>query len=223
MGRETSENTKRKFVSEAHEMIKECGLENITVRDLAKRVGLSSTALYKHFADLEYVLVLASIRFLDGYVKEIKDITLNGANPIEVDVEAWKCFNKYVFKNPPIFLNLFWGKYNKELDYALQEYFDLYPLEAASRAVAMLCCPLFVGNIEERDYMWMRRAASEGLIKYEDAGYISKVNCLIAKQLLSEHVDDYRMPGVPQKAADECSALIEKTIRDRLIQHTKVD
>ena len=217
MARESSENTKRKFISEAYNMIQECGIENITVRDLAKRVGVSSAALYRHFADLEYVLVLASIRFLDGYVKEIKDITLNGKNPVEVDIEAWKCFNKYVFQNPPLFLNLFWGKYSKELDYALQEYFELYPLEAAFRAVAMLCCPLFVGNIEERDFMWMRRAAAEGLINYDDAAYISKIDCFIAKSLLMEHIQDYREPGVAERTAEECSALIEKTIRDRVI------
>lgn len=218
MARENGENTKRKFITEAYKMIQECGLEKITVRDLAKRVGVSSAALYKHFPDLEYVLVLASISFLDGYVKEIKDITLNNENPAEADILAWKCFNKYVFQNPPIFLNLFWGKYNRELDYALQEYFELYPLEAASRAVAMLCCPLFVGDLEERDYMWMRRAAAKGLINYDDAGYISKVNCIIVKQLLMDHFNDYRTPGVPEKAAKECSDLIEKTIRDRMIK-----
>lgn len=217
MARDSGENTKRKFVTAAYELIQECGAENITVRSLAKRVGVSSTALYKHFADLEYVLVLASIRFLDGYVKEIKDITLDNENPVEVDIQAWKCFNKYVFENPPIFLNLFWGKYNKELDNALQEYFELYPLEAASRAVAMLCCPLFVGDIEERDFMWMRRAAAKGMIAYDDAAYISKVNCIIVKQLLTDHIADYRTPGVPEKAAKECSDLIEKTIRDRLL------
>lgn len=221
-GKLSSENKKRKFISEAYEMIQECGSENITVRDLAKRVGVSSATLYRHFTDLEYVLVLASIRFLDGYVNEIKDITLNSANPVEVDIAAWQCFNKYVFKNPPIFLNLFWGKYSKELDYALQEYFELYPLETSFMAVAMLCCPLFVGDIEERDYMWMRRAAAEGLIAYDDAAYISKVNCIIAKCLLEEHVQDYRKPGGPEKAAKECSALIEKTIRDRLLVGEKI-
>lgn len=217
MARESSDNTKRKLISEAYKMILECGGENVKVRDLAKRTGYSSTALYKHFEDLDYLLMLASIRFLDGYFKDIKEITLGIENPLEADIEAWKCFNKYAFANPPVFLNMFWGKYNMRMEYALQEYFELYPLEAASRAVAMLCCPLFSGNIEERDFVWMRRAAAVGLIHYDDAAYISKVNCLIAKGMLEAHYYDYRDEKVAENAAKECSALIEKTMRDHMI------
>ena len=217
MKRESSEETKRKLIDAAYEMIVENGLEKINVRELSKRAGYSSTALYKHFESVEYLLVLSSLRFLDDYVKDLNALNHLSEEPVEMDIESWKCFNKYAFANPPVFLNLFWGKYNTKLEVALQEYFELYPLEAAMKAVAMLCCPLFVGNIEEREYMWMRRAAAKGLMEYDDAAYISKVNCLVVRSMLMEHYSDYKDEKIAARAAAECSELIEKTIRDRLL------
>lgn len=217
MKRETTDNTKRIFIETAYNMILEVGAENVNVRELSQRAGFSRAALYKHFESLEYVLVLASIRFLNDYVKEIKDITLSTEDPLKINIDAWKCFNQYAFANPQVFLNLFWGNYNHRLEEALQEYFELYPLGASISAVAMLCCPLFVGNIEERDYMWMRRAAAEGMIHYDDAAYISRVNCLIVKGMLMEHRDKYRDKKLTEKVVKECNNLIEETIRVRRI------
>lgn len=199
-------------------MILEVGAENINVRELSKRAGFSQAALYKHFDNLEYVLVLASIRFLNDYLKEINHVTSTTKNPLEINIETWRCFNRYAFANPQVFLHLFWEIDNNKLETALQEYFELYPLEVSISTVAMFCYPLFVGNIEERDFMWMRRAAAEGLIHYNDAAYISRVNCLIVRGMLMEHKDKYRDKELTEKAADECSSLIEETIRIRMLK-----
>ncbi|MFR3548257.1 TetR/AcrR family transcriptional regulator, partial [Blautia sp.] len=55
-------NTKQMLIEAAYNMILEKGAENIRVRDLAKRVGCSAAALYKHFESLDYLLALASVR-----------------------------------------------------------------------------------------------------------------------------------------------------------------
>lgn len=220
MSKSGGDNTKRKFIEETYLMITEVGLENIKVRELSKRVGVSATALYKHFEDLNYLLVLASLKALDDYIGELNQINQKNLNPLEGEIEAWKIFNKHAFANPPIFLNLFWGKYNNKLEIALQEYFSLYPLENPSKTSALFCYPLYLSNIEERDYIWMRRAANEGLIQYSDAGYISRINCLIVRSMLTEHYHSYRDQVLTEKRAKECSELIEKTIRNRMIKES---
>ena len=81
-------------------MIKEKGLENLKVRDIAKRVGCTAAALYKHFETMDYLIMVASIRFLDDYMMELMELTESEQNSIEINLAAWKAFNKYAFANP---------------------------------------------------------------------------------------------------------------------------
>lgn len=216
--KESSLITKRKFIEEAEKIIHESGIENIRVRDLAKRVGVTTGALYKHFDDVDYLIVLASLRELDQYVNDLNNIHKTGLNDIEKDIAAWKSFINYAFQNPPVYLNLFWGKYNDMLDQALQDYFSIYPLESPNRAIAMSCVPIYTGNLEARDYIWMRRAANEGYIRYEDAAYLSRTCTLLVKGMLQENVNTYRNKELTQNRILECQKIVEKNIRDHMIK-----
>ena len=104
-----AQTTKQKFVDVTYYMIKEKALENLKVRDIAKRVGCTAAALYKHFETMDYLIMVASIRFLDDYMMELMELTESEQNSIEINLAAWKAFNKYAFANPPIFIHLFWG------------------------------------------------------------------------------------------------------------------
>lgn len=218
MSRTDGTETKRRFIEAAYRLIKERGIENVTVRNISGVVGCTAPALYKHFENLDTLLVMASIRFLDEYVLEVEQLNTIQTNPVETNLRAWRCFNKYAFTNPPVFLHMFWGNSRECLENALYDYFELYPLDETTKRVAMYCHPLFTGSIQERDFIWMRRGASEGFLKYEDAEYLSRVNSLIVRSLLLEHASDYKEPGVAETAAEECSVLIEKTAQKCLLK-----
>lgn len=217
MNNEVKESTKKKFVEETYKMILEVGFEQIKVRDIAKRVGCTAAALYKHFENLNYLIVLASIKFLDRYQQELVYITVNEDDPIEVDIKAWYCFNKYAFAKPHVFLNLFWENDHMTFESAMEEYFELYPAEVVTKKADMFYYATFEGELTERDFIWLRRGAVEGKLSFDDAKYISRVNCLVARGMLMEHLTDYKEPGVAEQAAQECSMIIEKTIRKHLI------
>ena len=206
------QTTKQKFVDVTYHMIQERGLENLKIRDIAKRVGCTAAALYKHFDTMDYLTMLASIRFLDDYMADLIGITESPCNSIELDIAAWKAFNRYAFLNPPVFLHLFWGPQSHFFEDAVTEYFQLFPAQPGEQRIAYFYTAVFTGSIQERDFIWLRRAASEGLLKYDDAVYISRVNNYTVFGMLTEHKEDYTKPEIAECAAKECDELIEKTI-----------
>lgn len=208
---------KEKLVEAVYDMILEVGAENIRVRDLSKRVGCSVSALYKHFDSLDYLLGLASLRFLQPYIEELRENLMRNDHIIQAEINAWKLFNKYAFRYPYLFLTLFWSNREDFMESVLQEYFEMYPLSVKGNDTALFYTSIFSGSIEERDYVWFRRAAAEGCLRYDDARYVSQVNCLIARGLLHKHVYDYRDPVIYEKAVAQCNDLIEKNIKMYLI------
>lgn len=218
MKREVKSSLKEKLVETAYVMIMEIGAENIRVRDLAKRAGCSPPALYKHFESLDYLLGVASLKFLQLYIEELRENLMKDANIIDAEMNAWKLFNKYAFHYPYLFITLFWSDKEDFLESILQDYFEMYPFEVRGKDIALFYTSIFSGSIEERDYVWFRRAAAEGWLLYDDARYISKINCLIARGLLHQHMYDYRNPTVYEEAVSLCNDLIEKNIRMYLIK-----
>lgn len=215
---EGKNSLKFRLVDAAYEMILEVGAENIRVRDLAKKVGCSAPALYKHFESLDFLLGVATLRFLQPYIEDLqKNLQLQN-DIITAQLNAWKLFNHYAFQHPYLFLTLFWSDKNDFLELILQEYFEMYPLEIGGPDSALFYISIFSGSIEERDYIWFRRAAAEGWLRYDDAIYLSKINCLIARGLLHKHLYDYRDPEIYSRAVQECNDLIEKNIKMYLIK-----
>ena len=208
---------KQRLVEAAYDMMQEDGAEQIHVRTLAQRVGCSSTVLYKHFDNFNYLIALASVRILEPYIRELEiNLASSGTDLVQSELNAWRLFNKYAFRNPYAYLNLFWGHSARELEEIFSEYLSMYPVFVQDKNMAFFYTSIFSGSIEERDYVWFRRAASEGLMDYDDARPVSQINCLIAHGLLTLHIADYQKPGVYEEAVALCNKLIEHNIRIHL-------
>lgn len=215
--REEKGSTKRKLVEAAYQIISEKGLESITAREVSSRIGVSATMIYKHFENLTYLTVIASIRCISDYVGELKIIYYDNMNPIVRTLKGWHNFCIHAFKNPPIYENLFWGDYNTSLEEAIMEFYELFPEELKLKNEAFLIYSLFSSSIEERDFIWLRRAANQNLIAFNDAQFLARTNSLICHSCLLEHMKDYMEPGVSDKAAEECFRLLERNIMKYVI------
>ena len=208
--------TKQRFVEVTYQMIGEKGLENIKVRDIAKQVGCTAAALYKHFESFDYLIMLASIRYLEDYMEELTEITRSIPDPVQMDIEAWHAFNRHAFGNPRVFLHLFWGPCSSMFSDAAVEYYQLFPPQEKAHDEVFYgyyFMAAYNGALPEREFIWLRSAASKGELDYDDARYISITNNYIAHGMLLDHLDDFREPGKADEAARSCNALIEKTIR----------
>ena len=210
------ESTKKlEYVQTAYQMILEEGMSNVSIRKLAKRIGCSSAVLYKHFDNLEYLLVLASIPFLNTYIEkfgEYKD--KRNENAIEYNLILWKVFIEEAFRNPEPYKLMFFGKYSDYFTEAINELYRLSPVSMSfiiKDAFSTLI--MMGGDLTERDFTLLRLAVKQGRLTYEDAELLSTVNVMIFKGYLDlalEHLDDGEKR---EEIGMECFGRIEKLVK----------
>lgn len=198
--------TKRKFILLTYRKMLEGSVSSLTIRELANESGCSSTALYRHFESLEYLIVVASVRFLDEYMMEYGKLIDRELDLLVGYIEGWKLFNKYAFARPDIFWRLFWGQYNRQFSKAIHEYFELFPFSGPEKFSADYYTLLFEHDIYQRDFIILRGAANQNLLTQMDATCFSKINPLIVKGMLLEAVDF--SPEKRKLAEQECNGLL---------------
>lgn len=209
MGKSMSANKKRELVQKAYQILTQEGIEEIKIRRLAKELGCTSTVVYKHFQDLEQLIIFASVRFLEGYIKDFKRILKENLNPVELNRSLWECFAGYAFRAVPIFENLFFGKYKESLGDVIFEYYQLFPDEMKDfdgYSVSVL----YNDNLLERDFVLLRRGASMGFLTLENARILSELDCYLFHGMLMAHREDYKEEG----KAEEAVAKFMKMLRD---------
>ena len=134
--------TKKRFVMLTYHKLCEKKASEITVRDLARENGCSAAALYRHFESLEYLIAVASVRFLDEYMRQYASLLDSDRDLLEIYIEGWELFNHYAFARPDIYYRLFWGTDNGVFGAAFQDYFELFPFKGSEKytAYTIRCC-----------------------------------------------------------------------------------
>ena len=66
----TNTERKKKYIQIASRILEQEGPEGINIRRIAKEAGCTSAVLYKHFDNLDHLLVLASVKFLEPYISD---------------------------------------------------------------------------------------------------------------------------------------------------------
>ena len=176
---------KRKYIEAAYELLERDGLEGVSIRKVADEVGCSSTALYRHFPDIEKLVAVASIRFLRDYIEDARILSKVDLNPLELNLQLWECLAYYSFRNPDIYDNLFFGRTADELySAAVKEYYQEYPEDFSGLKDFML--EMFTNaTIAERDGILLNRAVEMGMLSQESADYLMKIDSYLYSGVLA--------------------------------------
>lgn len=207
---EKGNKTKQRLIMSMYDKLKTQEASEITVREFAKGNGCSPAALYRHFENLEYLIILGAVRFFIDYMTEYGQLMDSIDDPLESYVKGWQLFNKYAFERPDLYYRLLWGQYNTSFSEALDEYFELFPMTGSERDPAYFYTMLFTNDIRERDFLMLRRAVNDGMLSYDDAVYYSKSNTLMVKGMLEMYMGcglETRKQG-----EEECNQLLLKNL-----------
>ena len=147
-------NLRNELLDTAEAQLGSDNAEELSLRALARRVGVSQTAPYRHFSDKNELLAALATR---GYRKLLTELETAGrragANPVDQLFAFAHTYVSYAVANPDIF-KLMFGP-------ALQPP-EAYPdLHQASRDTYELVC-----NI-------MRRGIEQGIFRREDVAYLA--------------------------------------------------
>lgn len=204
------QETRKRFIMLTYQTLLERDASSLTLRDITGRIGCSSAALYRHFESLEYLIVIASVRFLDQYMKEYVEILDSNQEYLDIYKNGWRLFNNYAFERPDIYYRLFWGQYSLVFNRAIEEYFNLFPISISQKQPAHYYTLIFSNKIQERDVMMLRRAVNQNLLSDEDAEYLGKANPLMARGLLKDSMN--AASEVRKQLEQECNYLLEKNL-----------
>lgn len=202
--------TKRELVMLTYEKLCKQDASTINIRDIAQEKGCSAAAIYRHFENLDYLIVVASVRFMHEYMSQYARLMDSHKTFVEIYVESWEILNKYAFERPDIYYRLFWGNNNQFYGDAIQDYLELFPFEVPEKNIAYFYTLIFNENMQERDMQMLRRAANYHQMTLEDADYFSQTNTLIVRGLLE---DAMKMKKEQRKEAEQlCNRLIRKNM-----------
>ena len=202
--------TKKQLIMLTYRKLCEQDASSFTVRDIAKEKGCSAAAIYRHFESFDYLIVVSSVRFLHEYMNEYAKLMDEEKPFLEIYLEGWELFNRYAFRRPDIYYRMFWGKENIVYSEAFQDYFELFPFTGSEKYMAHFYTLMFNPNMQERDFLMLRRAENYGLLSDGDAKYFSMTNCFIVKGMLEKAMG---MPEEKRKEAEkECSGLLRKNM-----------
>lgn len=105
------ENRKRAIVDVAEDILRESGLESITIRNVAKRAGLSSGSIYMYFKNKEELLLSMLIQNLK-ILKQDMNACMDDQNPIEAIKKMAYHYKSYFIR---------FGKYINILGFSVRE------------------------------------------------------------------------------------------------------
>lgn len=197
-----AQSMKKTLVIKTFEILQNNGIESVKIRRVATEAGCTSTVIYKHFKDLDHLITFASIRLLEDYIRDFRQVMNEPASILDRNIWLWERFSSYAFRNIPLFELLFWGRYRDKVGDMFFEYQQMF-LDEMPDFDALSASVLFNGSLQDREYIMLRRAAAAGCIPPELAADLSELIACLFHGVLMEYRDSYKQPGQAQKGADQ--------------------
>lgn len=151
------------FIEATEKLIRQDGIENLSIRKIAAEAGYNSATIYNYFNDLDQLIMFGSICYLREYVSQLEKNLRPGMRAIDRYRVIYRCFNQQAMEYPEIYHNIFFGKYSDKLASVLHLYYhELFPdeLENLGEETRNM---LVGGSMAERD-----RATIEGMVREGD-------------------------------------------------------
>jgi AcrR family transcriptional regulator len=173
------------FINAANKIIDEEGIQAVTIRSVSDLAGYTSATLYNYFDNLDHVIILATMNYLEPYSKEILRKIKGLTDPIEIYQTAYDTFVKHTFKHPDIFALLFFANPDEKLEEYAAQYFSLFP-EKLPGDSAVATAAARRSNIRKRNMVYLEACVNAGVMTPETAEELNDWAIIIFKYYLEE-------------------------------------
>ena len=179
------------FVRTAAHIIESDGLSGVSIRRVATEAGYNSATLYLYFKDLDELLTLACVSYLEGYCRELANTADQMQTPEETYFHTWKIFCKHAFSLPEVFYHLFFAEHSVEVNKTVDRYYRIYPssLDSLDGVINNM---LHEGELLERNLSVMAPLADGGIIDPADVPLVNELTVCYFGRILSKRCQQVR-------------------------------
>ncbi|AQQ54800.1 TetR/AcrR family transcriptional regulator [Planococcus lenghuensis] len=166
------------FIDATEELIREEGMQKVTIRKVADRAGYNSATIYSYFNELSHLLFFASLRLYKPYLATVTSAMDNLEDPLEKYYVAWEYFCEYSFKQPEVFKAIFLMDLGEHPQALLQHYYEMYPADLIT-VPQDLQAILMDRNLFNRGRYSVIPLVKAGLLKSEAAEELNELTNLV--------------------------------------------
>lgn len=170
--------SRRDYVVKAIEIIKQEGVDSVSIRRIATELGCSSASMYRYFENMDELLFYAQLDALNGYIMDLSSREKDWKDTWDLHFGIWESYATEAFKNPHAFELIFYKNIDKDLGEALKEYYEMFP-NAIVLVSPYLKDMLEIPGYYERDFHICRRLHREGKISLENAKKLNHIECTL--------------------------------------------
>ncbi len=162
------------FIQCAEQLLREDGINNLSIRKLADTTGYSSATLYSYFEDLDELILYASFKYRREYLKRVAKEISDDMTSLEQYRRIYQIFNEYSFRDPKIYMNMYFGKHSSRIKTVMKEYYHLFPEEFVA-PTDLIRTLLLQGSLIDCDKITTRKLAEDGFIRPENADRVAEI------------------------------------------------
>lgn len=173
------------FIRATREIVDQEGIENVSIRKVAARAGFNSATMYLYFKDIDELITLASMSYLENYCRTLAADLSQMKTPLDTYIHTWKVFCQYAFTYPDVFYHLFYKPHSTPLEETVHRYYQIYPHQL-DHISGTLYHMLYSGTLENRNRQVLLPLAEEGMIRLEHVDMINVMTVCYFCRLLEE-------------------------------------
>ena len=180
--------SRKDYIQKAHEIIRAEGMDAVSIRRLAKDMQCSSASLYRYFSGRDELLYFSQLPTLRNYIKRVNQMEEEWGNIWEVYIGIWYSFSKEAFSNAEAFDLLFFSNINLNLDYAIKEYYSMFPEDL--KDTSKIFQEMFqIPDFQSRDMLICKKSINEGAITEQNGEKLNRIVCMMFEGYLKSMLD----------------------------------
>ena len=126
MDRRLKPESKKAIIRCAYQVLRQEGVEQFSIRQVAKACGCAVSNIYRHFSSKDELILHAGLLYVYPYLQEISGGWNYEEDSLQRYLRVEKTFAKYSFAEPLLFYNMYFSNVSKNLDGILQDSMGLF-------------------------------------------------------------------------------------------------
>lgn len=166
------------FINATYDIIYEYGVQEVTLRKVAKKAGYNSATIYNYFENLDHLIFYAAMRHVKDYALALNTYLLDAKNAMDRFLKIWECFCDYAYDKPEIYNAIFFPNLDKDMEHYVKEYYEFFPEDLFTHQ-GVVSTMLLKTDLTDRAMTIILDCANEGYIQLEDSKTINDMTLLI--------------------------------------------